>query len=219
MIKAVVFDLDGTLVDSVGDLQLAANQLLAEHALAPLPRPVIQSFIGNGIAVLVERCFAHYRHADTDLPAATARFRALYAAGGFKETALFDGVAAALAGLREDGYRLGLCTNKDLDAARAILGQLGIAALFNSLIGGDSLGVHKPDPRPLLAAAAGCGALLTDILYVGDSETDSELSQRSGVPLLLYTGGYRKQPAEALHHALLFDDFSRLPALVAGWAA
>jgi len=92
---------------------------------------------------------------------------------------------------------------------------LGIADLFDSVIGGDSTAAHKPDPRPLLAAAAGCGADIDSLFYVGDSEIDAEVSRRTGAPLLLYTQGYRKTTPEQLAPFAQFDDFAELPALVA----
>jgi phosphoglycolate phosphatase len=213
MIRAILFDLDGTLVDSVADLRAAANILLSERGLPLLDIATVKGFVGNGIAMLVERCLRHSGAGVADLDGAIGRFRRIYDGGGHLHTALFPAAEAALERLSA-GYRLGLCTNKDLAPTLAIVRKLGIAGRFASIIGGDSVGAVKPDPRVLQAAAAGCGARLDECLYVGDSEVDAEAARRAGVPFLLFAAGYRKSPIEALAPFASFERFAELPALV-----
>jgi len=237
VIRAVIFDLDGTLVDSVADLHVTANRLLREQDLPTLDRATLQSFIGDGIPVLVERCLRHAQSAIEQsqsaieqpqsaieqaqsaigqLPAAVKRFKEIYEDQGHRQTILFPAVGEALDQLADRGYRLALCTNKDWAPARQILAQLGVAGYFDRVIGGDTLAVNKPDPRTLLAAAEGCDASRGEIVYVGDSEVDAELAQRAKVPFLLFTEGYRRSPVEALEATLAFSDYSQLPDLVDG---
>jgi len=214
MIRAILFDLDGTLVDSIDDIHAAANRLLAELELPAIDRATVKGFVGNGIPALVERCLRHQGGDLRDLPARIRRFKAIYEELGHRHTVLYPGAATALAMLSARGYRLGLCTNKDLAPSRKILAQLGIDGFFDSLVGGDSLSVGKPDPRPLIAAADGCDATLDECLYVGDSEVDAAASHRAFVPFLLYSEGYRKGPVADLAPIASFSDFRALPALV-----
>lgn len=209
---AIVFDLDGTLIDSAPDLRAAANKMLASEGRGPLDLPTIISFIGNGLPKLVERAMRARdlpmeRHAEL-----CARTLAFYNAESTARTVPYPGLIAALEGLRGNGFALGVCTNKPEAPARDILDQLGMAPYFDAVIGGDTLAVKKPDPAPLRAAfeALGRGGL-----YVGDSEVDAETAQRAGVPFLLFTEGYRKTPVEALPHLARFDHFDALPGLVA----
>jgi len=210
--EAILFDLDGTLVDSVADIHAAANQMLAEHGLPGLDLPTVKSFVGNGVHALVQRCLRRVE-ATVDIEKAVACFQRVYHEQGHRLTALYDGVADTLADLASD-YRLAICTNKPLAPTRIILETLDIARHFTAIIGGDSVGALKPDPRPLLAAAKGCGAEIAKCRYVGDTEVDAEACRRAGVPFLLFTEGYRKSPVEMLNAESSFADFRVLPDLI-----
>lgn len=214
--EAVVFDLDGTLIDSAPDIHAASNALLAEDGLPALTFDQIRSFIGKGVPQLVTRILETIgddptgpRHA-----ALVHRFETRY------ETAVgltlpYPGVVAALDRLAERGFVLGVCTNKPAAPARAVLAHLGLLNRFAAILGGDSLAVRKPDPAPLFATIAALGAVPERCLYVGDSEVDAETAMRAGIPFALYTEGYRKTPVAELPHRFAFGDFSRLPALAA----
>lgn len=217
--KAVIFDLDGTLVDSAADLQAAANRLMRQNGLPELDRATITCFIGNGIARLVERCFAAHGSLPEDLPAQVARFKQYYEAEGHRRTHLMPGAEPALRRLAAGGAALALCTNKDAEMSRAILAKLGIAELFRTVVGGDSGLPKKPDAAPLLACLARCGATPEEALYVGDSETDARTAEAAGLRFLLYTEGYRKVPLAVLRHDAAFSHFATLPGLVAGLPA
>ena len=213
MQAAVIFDLDGTLIDSAPDIHAAANRVFGRRGIG-FTRAEVQGFVGRGAPNLVAR-LAESR----GLPFEGAAFEALLAeflheyedAQGL--TTLYPGVREALDALALAGYRLGLCTNKPLAPTRAVLRHFGLEALFPVVIGGDSLPVKKPDPAPLLAAleALGGGAAV----FVGDSEVDAETAQAAAMPFLLYTEGYRKMAVEALPHTAAFSDFKDLAALVA----
>jgi phosphoglycolate phosphatase len=218
-VKAVVFDLDGTLVDSAADLQASANRLMRQNGLPELGLATVTCFIGNGIPRLVERCFAHNGAAPDDLPAQVARFKRYYAEEGHRRTRFMPGAETALRRLTASGLALGLCTNKDAEPARAILRRLRVEGLFRAVAGGDSGLAKKPEAAPLLACVAACGVAPAEAVYVGDSEVDAATATAAGVPFLLFTEGYRKTPVEALPHRARFDRFAGLPGLLASLTA
>lgn len=211
----VIFDLDGTLIDSAPDLQAAAAKVLREEGERPLDLATIKSFIGNGVPVLIERVMRHcfgsvepQRHQDL-----VARFMRHYNAAPTALTRLYPHVAESLEVLVLDGHRLALCTNKPSAISRTILADLGVAQHFSAVFGGDTLPVKKPDPAPLLAAAAALGDRPT--LYVGDSEIDGQAAEAANFSFLLFTEGYRKKPVDEIPHRAAFKDFRRLAGLVA----
>jgi phosphoglycolate phosphatase len=209
----VVFDLDGTLVHSIPTLAATAGLLLAELGRPPVDTETSARFVGKGVAVLVRRVLEHTGGIPGGDPAPhVARFRDLYARDPVTGTALYPGVAPALATLAAAGHGLGVCTQKPDAPALTILKALGLMPPVTAFTGGDSLDVLKPDPRMLAHTAGQLPPGL--VLYVGDSETDAETARRAGVPFLLFTEGYRQAPPEALPHAAAFSDFAALPALV-----
>lgn len=208
----VVFDLDGTLIDSAPDIHTAVNRMLAEVGSDPLDLVRVRSFIGNGVSVLTERVIAArglaQPHADL-----LASFLRHYNADPATLTVLYPAVRETLTSLADAGHSLGICTNKPQVATRAILAAFGIDHLFGAVFGGDTLAVHKPDPAPLLATITALGGGPT--VFVGDSEVDAETAARASLPFVLFTEGYRKSPVNALPHAVSFDDFASLPAIIA----
>ncbi len=209
---AIVFDLDGTLIDSAPDLRAAANRMLEGEGFEPLDLPTIISFIGNGLPNLV-RLAMEARGLDmTRHDALTEQVVGHYSAGNGALTALYPGVMDVLNGLKEQGHTLGLCTNKPIVATHEVLGQFSLTEMFSAVIGGDSLGQRKPHPAPLQATF---DALGSSGIYVGDSEVDAETAQRAEVPFALFTEGYRKTPVAMLPHKWSFRDFAALPAIVA----
>lgn len=214
---AVIFDLDGTLVDSAADIHAAVNRLLAEEGRPGLIRAQVTAMIGNGVGVLLDRVIAATGLDTAQRDRLLTRFMLIYELGSATLTRAYPGVSEALSALSKAGYRLGLCTNKPLRPTLAVLQALGWQDHFASVICGDSLPTRKPDPAMLHACIAGVGG--EPVLYVGDSEVDSETAHAAGVGFLLFTEGYRKSPVEELHPLASFDRFSDLPALVARWMA
>lgn len=208
----IVFDLDGTLIDSAPDIRAVANDLLAEAGRAPVTLAETREFVGHGAAVFIARLRAARDLPDSAQAALLERFVARYDAA-VDLTRPYPEVPGALAALRASGHRLGLCTNKPIRPCRAVLRHLELDGFFETVWGGDSLSVRKPDPAPLIAAFDALGA--GPRIYVGDSEVDAETAARADVPFLLFTEGYRKAPVETLPHRAAFSDFAALPALVA----
>lgn len=216
--RAIVFDLDGTLVDSVPDIHAATAAFLTERGHDPLDLATITGFVGNGVPVLLERVLrAAGEAADPEsLQAALPRFHEIYGAAPSALSTLYPGVPEALRALDEAGYALGVCTNKPEGPARQMLDDLGIAAFITALTGGDTLAARKPDPAPLRHTAGQLAVDLAAVVYVGDSEVDAATAAAAGVPFLLFTEGYRKSPvAEIAHHGAL-SHFSELPDLLGG---
>ncbi len=213
MSGAVIFDLDGTLVDSAPDICAAAGTVIARHGLEPLTLEQTRSYVGHGAAQFVERCLAARGVADQPgLQAEVlAGFLDIYESA-VTLTVPYPGVVAALERLTDMGLVLGVCTNKPAAPAHAVLCHLGLDRHFAVVIGGDSLPVRKPDPAPLQAAMTGLAASAT--VFVGDSEVDAETAVRAGVPFALYTEGYRKTPVSELPHDAAFADFDDLPGIV-----
>lgn len=197
---AIIFDLDGTLIDSAPDIQSSINAVLGDDDLPPLSLPVVTSFIGNGISHLVSQAYQHHgKILDvTELMDRTSRFSDVYANNANRQTQAFPGVMEAVRHLFDEGVKLGICTNKPALLAEKILVGLHLRTLFDAVIGGDSCKTRKPHPEPLLAC---CDALHADrdrCLYVGDSETDVRAARSAGLTVMLVTYGYTNLPVETL---------------------
>ncbi|MGD1879997.1 MAG: phosphoglycolate phosphatase [Kiloniellaceae bacterium] len=219
--RAIVFDLDGTLVDSVPDIHAAAAAFLIERGLQPLDLATITGFVGNGVPMLLERVLrAAGQDADPQsVAAALPRFNAIYGAAPAALSRLYPGVATALARLGEAGFALGICTNTPEAPARRMVKDLGIAGFFAALTGGDTLAQRKPAPAPLHHTVALLGVAPDAVVYVGDSEVDAATAAAAEVPFVLFTEGYRKTPVEAIAHHAPFSDFAILPEVLARLAA
>jgi len=207
----IVFDLDGTLIDSAPDIHGIANAILANEGLAPITLEQAREFIGNGAGVFVQKMRAARNVSDDQQERLLAEFVGRYD-DAVTLTVPYPDVENALKQLKAKGHRLGVCTNKPIRPCRAVLAHLGLDVYFETVWGGDSLPVHKPDPAPLFAAFEALGE--GSVLYVGDSDVDAETAQRAEVPFLLFTEGYRKVPVAALPHTQAFSDFASLPQMV-----
>ena len=191
-LEAVVFDLDGTLVDTLPDIAAALNRVLVDEGRAALAGPVVATMIGDGVARLVERGFAATGAAlgAAAREASTRRFLALYEADVAGRSRPFPGVAKTLSELRSAGLRLAVCTNKPAAPSEALLASLGLADFFSAVVGGDSLAVRKPDGRHLLATLARLGVAAGRAVMVGDSANDVAVARDAGVPVIVVSYGY-----------------------------
>lgn len=206
--KSIVWDLDGTLIHSAPDLQAAANKMLAEYDLGPIDLPTIESFIGNGVPKLVERCLRVHGKPLTD--EAVDKMRGYYDADPTTLTKPYPGVVECLKALKANGNKMCMCTNKPKAPAMTILENLGLAEFFDVVVGGDTYAHHKPHPEPLLGCVSQMGVEIADCVYVGDSETDALTASNGNMTFALFSGGYRKTPVQELKHDFLFDDFAKL---------
>ena len=218
---AVVWDLDGTLVDSATDIATSLNRLLGENELAALDDALIKNMIGEGVAVLIRRGFeAHGISPDGKrLESLVERFLVIYSEVATASTRLFPGAREALQSLSDAGLRQAICTNKPEAITRQVLAGLGIAECFDVVIGGDTLPRNKPDPLPLRTALEGLDVTPERSLMVGDSAIDVQTAHAAGVSVAFVTFGYGPGPSHPHKADYLIDDFADLPAVVAGHSA
>jgi phosphoglycolate phosphatase len=197
-VGAIAFDLDGTLLDTIHDLAAAVNALLAELGYPPLAKDVVGALIGKGMANLVRRVLALATDVspaavdDGEVKDALLRYQAHYASRLGRETRLFPGMVEGLSRLAARGIPLAVITNKATRFVRPHLVQAGIERFFTAVIGGDDLPTKKPDPGPLLHAAALFGIPPRRLLMVGDSANDVEAARGAGCPVLVVPYGYRE---------------------------
>jgi len=218
--NAVVFDLDGTLVDTLPDLHDALRQLLGERGLDAPDAQAVRRMTGDGAKKLVERALAWSQGAleVAALDAAHARFLAIYNAAPCRRSRLFANVEAALDRLQAAGLRLGVCTNKPQAPTEAILDTLGLAPRFGSVIGGDSVARRKPHPDHLMAVLAALGVAPEAALMVGDSRNDLATAEACGAGCVLVDFGYSDLPVQDLGAHAVISDFAELDQVLAALA-
>lgn len=210
----IVFDLDGTLIDSAPDIHACVNAVLRHHHVDPLPLPRVRSFIGGGVELLWSRIIAACAIDPMHRPALIAAFMARYH-DATALTRMFPSVLEALGRLADAGHPMAICTNKPMGPTLKVLEHFGLTRLFPVVVGGDTLPQKKPDPAPLRLALERIGAGADHAIFVGDSEFDAHCAAAVPIPFLLYSGGYRLSPVTDLPHTGLFDHFDQLPDLVA----
>ncbi len=214
---ALIFDLDGTLIDSSAGIAAAVNRALVAEGIAPQSQAAIQSHVGRGLPALIAGLLRMLALPQSKSPALTRAIEADYSAHPGGAEMLFPGVLDALGALADQGLALALCTNKPAAATRAVLAATGLAPFFPHVVTGDSLPVRKPDPAPLLTAARATGR--PQALYVGDSAVDAETAAGAALPFLLYTGGYPNGDPARWPIARRFSDFTALPGLISAHLA
>lgn len=212
---SLIFDLDGTLIDSVPDLHAAVNRMLAAEGQPPMERREVQSYVGDGAPTLVRRVMAargldQARHAEL-----SDRMIADYTRRSSELTVVYPHVPETLRILRKSGHRLGICTNKPGTATAVVLAALGLDSFFDIVVAGDSLSERKPHPAPLVAAHRALGGRS---IYVGDSEVDALTAEAAALPFLLFSEGYLRVPVEDIPVSGIFENFRQLPELVARFA-
>ncbi len=214
---AVVFDLDGTLVDTAPDLHAHLNEMLADLGRPGFALDDVRPMIGDGARMLLRRGLdaSGGMPAGVDLEALFAEFLRRYTARPLRFGASFDGVEATLEGLARAGTKLGVCTNKPQAPTDRLLAALGLARHFAVVIGGDSLSVRKPEPGHLLAVLERLGARPERAVLVGDSANDVSAAAATGIPCILVSFGYTQTPARALGAARVIDHMRELPAALA----
>lgn len=213
-VRLVVFDLDGTLIDSVVDLAHAVNDaiLRLEPGAEPLPLERVRTYIGNGARRLMTRSLDAAR-IEIDVEASLPTFLECYRRRMLETTRLYPGVSEALD--RMSARALAVLTNKPGDMSRAILEGLGVAHHFVRILGGGDGPAHKPDPAGLRLLMAESHALPGETVMVGDSAIDVDTARAAGTLAVGVTYGFAPDSLSASAPDLLIDDLRRLPDLVA----
>ncbi len=217
-VKAVLFDLDGTLIDSSPDLHTAANKLLAEGNRRAVTLAELTDMVGDGVPKLIERAYEATGEAvpEGTLEALTKRYLEFYEPHCTDLTVAFPGTTDCLKQLQDAGYALAVCTNKPYVATLEILSGLGLAEFFTVVIGGDTLpGIKKPDPRHLLAALDKLGLGADQAVMIGDNANDVNAAKGAAIPVIVCRFGYTKGPAENLGGDLIIDHFDDLAGTLA----
>jgi phosphoglycolate phosphatase len=217
-IRAVAFDLDGTLIDTMGDLAAAVNLMLSMLGARELPEPRVRALVGNGVDQLVLRALTE---SVGDTPthsaqrsAALALFRRLYGQGLFKRSKVYPGVVQALRSFADSGISLCCITNKDSVFSERLLKEAGLSSFFSFTLCADRAEDRKPSPNMLLAACSRLGIAPADMLYVGDSIMDIKAARAAGSPVIAVSYGYGKEHAhDDVRADGMVDDLIELVAL------
>src|SRR3954452_24121845 len=217
----VVFDLDGTLVDTAPDLISALNFVLQREGLPAVPMKSARNLIGAGARKLIERGLEldGRQAGHADIIRLTNDFIDYYAAHIADESRAFEGLEGALDDLGKLGYRFAVCTNKLEWLSKLLLEQLGLSSRFSAICGADTFGVSKPDPAILRQTIIRAGGDLTLAVMVGDAGPDIGVARRAGVPVIGVTFGYTDVPMAELKPDRLIGHMRDLPAAVANLLA
>ncbi|HVV95114.1 MAG TPA: phosphoglycolate phosphatase [Hyphomicrobiales bacterium] len=210
----VVFDLDGTIVDTAPDITAALDRTLALDGLAPLSVDETRPLIGGGIGTLLRRGLAFHGRAVSQarFDELAAAFLAAYIENIAVLSRPFPGLGTMLDALDDAGIATAVCTNKREDLARALLGQLGLDRRFRAICGGDTFAAHKPDPMHLLGTIERAGGNVEAAIMVGDSAADLGAGRAAGVPVVLVDYGYTEVPAAELGGDALVSRLADVPA-------
>jgi phosphoglycolate phosphatase len=214
--NVLLFDLDGTLVDSVPDLALAVNQMLIELGLSAYSQDIIRGWVGNGANTLVKRALSGDADISTDLDELLIKrgleiFYQTYQSFNCIETRLYPGVIDTLTELKQRGYRLAIITNKPERFITPIIDGLGLNDLFELIIGGDSLEKRKPDPLPLHYACQQLSVNTDQCVMIGDSKNDILAAKAANMQSIALTYGYNYGEDIGIYHSeLVIDNFACL---------
>lgn len=214
--RTVIFDLDGTLMDTSGDLIAAANHCFRDMGLGDVldPRSDAAIALRGGKRMLTEGLTRHGRHTVEEVERYYPVLLDAYRDCIDEKTEIYPGAMEAIETLRGAGYGIGICTNKPEALAELLLTRKGVRAAFASVIGADTLAVRKPDPEPLREAARRAGGRPDLCVLVGDSDTDRNTARAAGVPSVLVTFGPAGEDMAALQPEALLADYADLPGTV-----
>jgi phosphoglycolate phosphatase len=215
-VRTVVFDLDGTLVDTAPDLITALNFVLDREGLPPVPLQSARTMIGAGARRMIERGLELEGRAATvdDITRLTGDFIDYYAAHIAEASRPFEGLESALDDLQASGYRFAVCTNKLEWLSKRLLDQLGLSSRFAAICGADTFGISKPDPAILQQTVARAGGQLATSIMVGDAGPDIGVARRAGIPVIGVEFGYTEVPIADLKPDRLVGHMRDLPAAV-----
>jgi phosphoglycolate phosphatase len=216
--RTIVFDLDGTLVDTAPDLINALNFVLDREGLPAVPLHSARHMIGAGARRLIERGLELDGRSPgfDDVTRLTGDFIDYYAAHIADVSRPFEGLEDALDDLSARGYRFAVCTNKLEWLSKLLLDQLGLSSRFSAICGADTFGVSKPDPAILRQTIARAGGELFSSIMVGDAGPDIGVARRAGIPVICVEFGYTEVPIADLKPDRLINHMTELPAAVEG---
>jgi len=191
---AAIVDLDGTMVDTIGDFVVALNHMLDDLALPHIDAPTVEAMVGKGSEHLIHSVLRHVRATSegdgTWFERAWPRYQHHYLAINGQHAEVYAGVVQGLSALRARGLRLACLTNKPTAFARPLLASKGLAEFFDVMYGGDAFDKKKPDPLPLLKACEALGTRPARTLMLGDSSNDAKAARAAGCPVILVSYGY-----------------------------
>ena len=212
-VDAAIVDLDGTMVDTLGDFAQALNRMLADLGLPAIAAESIEPMVGKGSENLIRSVLAHVGAADVDAlyPRAWQRYEHHYLAINGQFADVYPGVAEGLQALQSLGLRMACLTNKPLSFAQPLLAAKGLDGFFDCVFGGDSFPRKKPDPMPLVETCKALGSEPARTLMVGDSSNDAQAAHAAGCPVVLMTYGYNHgQPITAVEARAHLDSLEQL---------
>ncbi|MEM7425012.1 MAG: phosphoglycolate phosphatase [Pseudomonadota bacterium] len=213
---AIVFDLDGTLVESAPDLAATTNVLLARRGRRQIELGELRSMVGKGARVMIEKAFAATGEPATeaDVKEMIPEFLEYYGDNVAVHTHPFPGILDALGVLKDRGCRLGVCTNKFESLSHKLLDALEMSHFFSAVLGGDSLSIRKPDPEHVLETIRRLGGTPDNAVMVGDSNNDIDAARAGNIASVAVTFGYTDIPARELGADRVIDSFDQLvPAI------
>lgn len=213
MTRSAIFDLDGTLAHTAPDLVGAANDLMTEQNLPHIDVAIAEKTAGFGAKALIRAAFdnANEKYDDARVDALFQPFLDRYAERIADESRLYDGAEAVLTQLANDGWKLGVCTNKPEGLAVELMTRLGALDRFGALLGADTLPVRKPDPEHLFETIARIGGDPATAVMIGDTDTDLKTARNAEVPCILTSFGYSHIPVARLKPDAIVDHFSQIP--------
>tara|TARA_B100001939_G_scaffold348193_1_gene373644 strand:- start:5096 stop:5809 length:714 start_codon:yes stop_codon:yes gene_type:complete len=215
-LSAVLFDLDGTLVDSARDLTLSLNHVLRQTGRPEVSLDEVRHMVGHGARALIMKGMEKTGDVppEEEIDQLQDMFLAYYQAHMSEETVVFPGVHDALSRLKKNGIDLAICTNKSELLTHKLLEELELAPYFTAVTGGDSYPFRKPDPRTLLATLEKMGQSAEKALMVGDSANDIEAARAAGLPVIGVSFGYTPVPVQDLKPDIVIDHYNEFfPAL------
>jgi phosphoglycolate phosphatase len=212
--ETIVFDLDGTLVDTAPDLTAALNAVLIRERLPPIPLESVRQMVGRGARVLIEKALAWHKIPPDPLHTTelVQHFLDYYEANIAVTSRPFEGMESCVRSLAGRGHRIGICTNKPEHLSRKLIAELGLGDLFPVILGADSRPWRKPDPRHLTDTIEALGGKASSAVLVGDSDTDARTARAAGIPVVLVSFGYTETPASELDADAVVDHYRDLEA-------
>jgi len=213
--QAAIVDLDGTMVDTLGDFEEALNRVLDELSLPGIDRAAIERMVGKGSPHLIRSVLAHVHAAPSLYEQAWQSYRRHYLAINGRHSTLYPGVIEGLQALRRAGLKLACLTNKPTDFAKPLLEAKGLAGFFDLVFGGDAFERNKPDPLPLLKTCEALGLAPARALVIGDSSNDALAARAAGCPVILVTYGYNHgEDVRTMDADGFADSLADVPAMI-----